>query len=75
MLKIKKERINDLEKYGFRYNTQSGRWYAMNVKQSCYIMKDYRKYKLGEIYCKSLAKSHLDLIYDLVNDGLVEKVE
>ena len=75
MLKIKKDKINDLEKYGFRYNTHGGRYYAMNVNQSCYIMKDYKKYKLGEIYCKSLVKSHLDLIYDLVNDGLVEKVE
>lgn len=70
MLKIKEDRIKDLEKLGF----QKG-------QEDCYnyiVKKDYLVVEINidenrEIYCNNSALA-LDLLYDLIKADMVEKV-
>jgi hypothetical protein len=77
MLKIKdKEKLQEIiKKYDLEYEADSDYWevynYAMYYKDGIFI--DVTNEDNLEIY--GVDNSKLDLLYDLIKDGLVEKVE
>ena len=77
MLKIKdKEKLHEIiKKYDLEYESDSDYWegynYAMYFKDGVFI--DVTNEDNITIY--GVDCSNLDLLYDLIKDGLVEKVE
>lgn len=76
MLKIDKEKLQEIiEKYDLEYEADSDYWeginYAMYFKDGVFIdVTNEDNITIHGIDC-----SELDLLYDLIKDGLVEKVD
>ena len=75
MLKIDKEKLQEIiKKYDLEYEADRDYWeginYAMYYKDGVFIdVTNEDNIKIYGLYC-----SNLDLLYDLIKDGLVEKV-
>ena len=71
MLKIKDNiDLKELEKYSFKYIEGFGYYYS-NDKDSIFVKIEFDK--TIEVYSK--LSSNCNIIYDLIQAGLVEKVE
>lgn len=84
MLKIKDNvDLKKLEKYGFneqiiRDSCFPEKVWALESRFEEYIVIENRiiyLYERDELYNNCLNKNILDMIYDLIKDGLIEKVE
>lgn len=87
MLKIKKEiDLKELEKFGFKY--ENGKYYIESIRKPMpsekYSIKKhlaysvYSKTRQIKMYRNNISweyDSAMDLIYDLIEAGFVEKVE
>lgn len=81
MLKIKDNvDLKELKKYGFKLEAEKSYYYkSMNeIEVFVWITKGY-DYKPRYIYIEvkdySMIVTEFDIIFDLIKDGLVEKVE
>ena len=67
MLKIKEDKMQELEKFGFQQGLEG--CYNYIVKKD-YIIVGVRIDENGEIYCDNWA---LDILFDLIKADMVEK--
>lgn len=81
MLKIKDDvKIEELKKYGFKREPEGSYFYYPNNECEIFIWKSNKdKYYIPKgIYIEAkdneIILSELDALYDLIKDGLVEKV-
>lgn len=78
MLKVKDNvKLEELEKYGLKYDDYSGQYKICerNIDGSTYIYINVWNRKILFRQDKSLDKECLNVLYDLIKDGLVEKVD
>ena len=85
MLKIKDNvDLKELEKYGFEYNEAKKECFyridnsevlTITINSTSIIHKTIRLYIDDEYCCCWGGKYTFDLLYDLIKDGLVEKVD
>ena len=78
MLKIRDNvELEELEKYGFKYDDYSGQYKICerNIDGSTYIYINVWNRKILFRQDKSLDKECLNVLYDLIKDGLVVKVD
>lgn len=73
MLKIKDNvDLKELEKFGIKYdeedNCYNGNWISIEIYDEIYHKENTRKIYVG-------ASAYLDTLYDLIQAGLVEKVD
>ena len=78
MLKIKDNvDLKELEKYGFKFNNRMNEYgYEENGEYVCvsedrYIYCELRSYRITG----AIIEDPLPILYDIIKDGLVEKVE
>lgn len=83
MLRIKSDiNLKELEKYGFEYE-ETYLFYRINNSEVLEIQinptskfhREIRLYIDDEYYCCFASKKVFDLLYDLIKDGLVEKID
>ena len=70
MLKIKADRIKDLEMIGFQRGIEG--CYNYIVKKN-YLVVEININENREIYCNN-SELAFDLLYDLIKDDMIEKV-
>lgn len=79
MLRIKKDvNMKELEKYGFEYFINGCGTYGYSIKTvyGYYTIVEKENENLCKIWERRLPTNiNLDLLFDLIQDGLVEKVE
>ena len=77
MLKIKSDiDLKELEKYGFVYNEEYKEWNSDDsYKASFCIEEDGELARVLRISDDIYDSAELETLYDLIKDGLVEKVE
>ena len=79
MLKIKDDvDLKELEKYGFEYFINGCGTYGYSLKTSYgfYTIVEKDKENFCKIWERRIPSGiNLDLLYDLIKDGIVEKVE
>ena len=78
MLKIRDNvELEELEKYGFKYDDYSGQYKICerNIDGATYIYINVWNRKILFRQDKSLDKECLNVLYDLIKDGLVVKVD
>lgn len=77
MLKIKDNvDLKELEKYGFKYSLGED-WHNYSIDDFDFNLGDKRKLNISfaDCYYDDSIKNFVNLLYDLIKDGLVEKVE
>lgn len=80
MLKIKDDvAYEDLKKYGFKRSADCSSYYVYNPEFEIFIQRwNNEDFLKGHIYIEiknySMILSDIDVLYDLIRDGLVEKV-
>ena len=69
--------LKELEKYGFKYNDYSGQYKICerNIDGATYVYINVWNRKILFRQDKYLDKECLNALYDLIKDGLVEKVD
>ena len=72
MLKVKEDRMKDLEKLGLVERELSGWCYTKDcdISTTCFIDKNNREIWFG---CNGIINK-LNILYDLIKAGMVEKV-
>jgi len=75
MLKIKDNvDLKELEKYGFIFMDYDDLWYSYYYNPEENIKINYSDRKL-DFYLCGMTESSINILYDLIKDGLVEKVK
>ena len=78
MLKIKDNvQLNELEKYGFKTHIYFCKNKVIELLQRKYlnVYSETREIYLEKLEIWQDSRESLELLYDLIKDGLVEKVE
>ena len=72
MLKIKDNvDLSVLEKYGFEYEYYEDNYKIYNFREGTICVETHNKILQSEIY---LEKDDFNVLYDMIQDGIVEKV-
>ena len=75
MLRIKDNvDLKELEKYGFIFFDHDSLWYSYYYNPEENIKINYSDKEL-DFYLSNMTESTINTLYDLIKDGLVEKVK
>ena len=77
MLKIKDDvDLKELEKYGFKYSSGED-WHNYSIDDFDFDLGDNKELNINfaDCYYDESIKGFVNFLYDLIKDGLVEKVK